>query len=92
MDTPCESLHQQNNLDPTADAVISIRFSRFWDLLSANQRQYALHLTNPTTYPAATPVPSLYTAYAWEDLPQSVRIAVLAEFKRLPGVFHIAAE
>lgn len=92
MGTPCESLARQSDIDPTADAVISIQFSRLWDLLSVNQRQYALHLTNPATYPATTPIPSLYTAYGWVDLPQSVRIAMLAEFRRLPGVLHVTAE
>ncbi len=92
MDTPCETQAQQDCSDPTVEAVITIYFMRLWDLLSFNQRQYALHLTDPTSHPAATPSPSLLTAHSWVDLPQSVRIAVLEEFKKLPGVFRVSVE
>lgn len=76
----------------SADAIIELQFERLWDLLSAAQRQYALHLSRPTEFQPISESKSEFVAMSWRALPHERRTDVLHAFSELPGVHSIIAD
>ncbi len=70
-------------------AVVTLSFSRLWDLLSPPQRQFALHLAEPDRFESVTESLSVHVGFAWAQLPEHLRVEVLHAFADLPDVYYI---
>lgn len=81
---------QLQRADDASTALITLSFSRLWDLLSPQQRQFALHLAE---FEHFKPNPSPLDAevgLCWGQLPESLRLSVLRAFAQLPDVYFLA--
>lgn len=79
----------QMEMGKSSAAVITLDFSRLWDLMSIHQRQYALHLSNPTRFPSQYAADNDYPFCAWAGLSPAMRIGILDQIVTLPGVHSI---
>lgn len=70
-------------------AVVTLSFSRLWDLLSPLQRQFALHLAEPDRFESFTETPSVLVGFAWAQLTEELRGEVLRAFAALPDVYYV---
>lgn len=79
-----------SNTDKTIKATITLDFSRLWDLMSPYQKQYALHLSNPTRFPSVYEPDNNIVAFPWSELGVRLRASILDAFLLLPDVHKIS--